>query len=302
LKIRQAATGDAAGIETLLESVWNDDDDAKAYFEPDLKTGLNFVALEGDVVVGLATIQTRAWHPTRDYVGVHVHPEHRARGLGAQLYEALLPLMKDRARALQTAKTETEVQTKPWLEARGFQEIMRTYTPRVDPRAVNLAPFTAAMRGLSDGVRIVTLEEHSDLTDTVAELHHHIYTETHTWNPTATFPLERLRRVYIGEDLIPEAMFVALDGDRPIGVASLRPGDDSSTLELAWTGILRDAGKNRLEILDALISHCLEYAVNANATIMGEFDSLNPDAMHILEMLGVERGTAWLTFQRDAVL
>ena len=260
------------------------------------------MAFEGETVLGLATIQTRTWHPKRDYIGVHVNPEHRARGVGAQLYDALLPLLKNRARGLQTATSETQTSTKSWLEARGFREIMRTYTPSFDPRAVNRTPFTNAMRGLSDGIRIVTLEERPDLTEHVAELHHRIYTETHTWNPTAQFPLERLRRVYLGEDLIPGAMFVALQGDRPIGIASLRPGDDSNVLELAWPGILGNAGEERLEILNALVGRCLEYAANVNATVEGEFDSLNLDATHILESLGVKRGEAWLTFQRDPIL
>jgi hypothetical protein len=133
----------------------------------------------------------------------------------------------------------------------------------------------------------------------LAELHDTIYRDAHAWNPTADFTLKDALETFMGEDVIDAAMFVALLHGEPIGVSSVR--GDTPELELAWFGVAPSHKKLGPDAALALVGRCLEYAVARDATsVAGEFDSLDPLAVPVLETLHVEPGEAWLTFQRDS--
>ena len=301
-QMKPALETDRGAIDGVLEAVWDTDHTAQSYFRPRLGVNPAFVALVKDRVIGFSSVRGNAWHPTRDYVGVNVHPAFQARGIGKALFAALEAVLVARGKALQTATMETQPRAKPWLEALGFSEIMRTFTPVFDPRAIHLEPFQSAFRRIEkSGLELRSLAElgrSRELEARLVRLHHTIYRDTHTWNPTAEMTPEDALETFMGQDLIPEAMFVSLQDGEPVGVSSLR-GD--SELELAWFGLSPSHQELGMDVPLALVGQCLEYARRIGATNMsGEFDSLDPTATLVLETLRIERGAAWLTFQRDA--
>ncbi len=302
LQIRPALETDQAAIDGVLESVWGEDHGTRGYFKPRLETNPTFVASLESRVVGFASVRGNAVHPTRDYVGVNVHPAFRARGIGAALFAALEGVFETRGKPLQTATMETQARARRFLERHSFKEIMRTHTPTFDPRTIRLEPFQSALKRIETlGLEVRSVAElghSSELEARLARLHHTIYRDTHTWNPTADMTFEISLETFMGEDVIPEAMFVALLDGEPIGVSSLR--GDSDELELAWFGVTSSLPELGPDAVLALVGRCLEYAVARGApSVTGEFDSLDPLAVQVLETLRIEPGAAWLTFQRD---
>ncbi len=300
-EIRPAFEMDRAAIDGVLKAVWGESW-AAGYFKPRLETHHAFVALLENQIIGFSNVRENAVHPTRDYVGVNVHPTFQARGVGTALFATLEKVLQTRGRPLQTATMEMQSRARRFLTAHGFTEIMRTYTPIFDPRTIRLEPFQSALTRLEKlGLEVRSLAElgrSSELEANLARLHHAIYRDTHTWNPTADLVLKDALESFMGEDVIPEAMLVALLNGAPVGVSSLR--GDLDELELAWFGFVPSHKELGPDVVLALVGRCLEYAVARGApSITGEFDSLNPLAMHVLETLHVEPGEAWLTFQRN---
>jgi hypothetical protein len=118
-------------------------------------------------------------------------------------------------------------------------------------------------------------------------------TRNHRFNPPLTANLEQAKKAYL-DDAIPEALFVALQNGKAIGVSSLR--GEGEIYELVWSGTI---GYDTTTTL-ALVNHVLEFALeNCIEKITSEFDSLDPHVMVVLETLQIPRGEAWLTFQRQ---
>ena len=283
MQIREAVPSDLEGMQLVLKRVWRDRLE-HGYFNPKSNTKA-FVALETDRVIGFAALQYRVWHPQRKYLSLHVVPEFQRRGVGLALWEAL----NAKTIALQTSTGKA----KPFLEQLGFLQVMQTWNPVFNVLDIDLEPFKAAsIKTRDSGIEIKSYAEIPHLENELALLHHELYAQSHTFNPPKQVSLEEAKTVYL-RDAIPEALFVALRDEKPIGVSSLR--GEADVYELVYSATLGDDVKTTL----ALVHHVLIFAVQNSIDFMtGEFDSLNPHAMSVLEALNVTRGEAWLTFQR----
>ena len=282
MQIREATTDDLEAMQRVLEIVWKNRSE-RAYFNLRQNTKA-FVALETDQVIGFAALQDRVWHPERKYLSLHVIPEFQRRGVGFALWEAL----NAKTERLQAATS----QAKKFLEQIGFIQMMQTWNPVVNVLDIDFEPLkTASIKTRDSGITIQSFSEVPHLEDQIAVLHHELYAQSHAFNPPKQVTLEEAKSVYL-HDAIPEALFVALQNKKPIGVSSLRGEADS--YELVWSGTLGDDTTTTL----ALVHHVLIFALqNSVDYLTAEFDSVNPHAMAILETLNIARGTAWLTFQ-----
>jgi N-acetylglutamate synthase-like GNAT family acetyltransferase len=285
MQIREASQYDFKAMQQVLELVWNDDSE-RDYFA--LKAnGATWIALEQDRVIGFSALQNRFWHPQRKYLSVHVLPEFQGRGVGFTLYN----MLNISSEALQTATNqESAIQ---FLERQGFREVMQTWSPIFDPRSIHLQPFLEAdFETRPIGIEIKPFAQLPQLEDEIAMLHHQLYTQSHAFNPPLEASLEQAKKTYL-DDVIPEALFVALKNGKPIGVSSLRGDNENS--ELVWSGTIGHDTTTTLALVHQILKFALEHQINS---ITGEFDSLDPHAVVILERLQVPFGNAWLTFQR----
>jgi hypothetical protein len=123
-------------------------------------------------------------------------------------------------------------------------------------------------------------------------LHHRLYTQSHAFNPPLEASIEQAKKAYL-DDVIPKALFVALHHGKAIGVSSLR--GDNENGELVWSGTIGHDPTTTLALVHHVLKFVLEHQINS---ITGEFDSLDPHAMAVLETFQVSYGKAWLTFQR----
>jgi N-acetylglutamate synthase-like GNAT family acetyltransferase len=286
MQIRQASQHDFKAMQQVLELVW-DDESERAYFN--LKANsTTWVALEQDRVIGFSALQDRFWHPHRKYLSVHIIPEYQRQSIGYTLWQAL----NISSTPLQTA-TNQNAASKKFLERQGFKEVMQTWNPIFDPHSINLEPFLKAdFETRAAGIEIKTLSKLPQLEDEIAMLHHQLYTQSHTFNPPLKASLEQAKKAYL-DDVIPEALFVALQNGKAIGVSSLR--GEGGTYELVWSGTIGHDTTTTLTLVHRVLKFALDHQINS---ITGEFDSLDPHAMVVLERLQVPYGNAWLTFQR----
>jgi N-acetylglutamate synthase-like GNAT family acetyltransferase len=285
VQIRKATELDLEAMQQVLDLVW-DDDTERAYFGLRQNTHA-WVALEQDHIVGFSALQNRFWHPHRKYLSLHVIPEYQLQGIGYALWQSL----SISSEPLQTATSQqTAIQ---FLERQGFREVMKTWSPVFEPSKIDLEVFAKAnIETQASGIEIKTFAELPQLEDEIAMLHHQLYTQSHEFNPPLTANLKQAKKAYL-DDVIPEALFVALQNGKPIGVSSLRGEADS--YELVWSGTIGDDATTTLALVHCVLEFALE---NCIENITGEFDSLDPHAMVILETLRIPHGKAWLTFQR----
>jgi GNAT superfamily N-acetyltransferase len=183
-------------------------------------------------VVGDFDLFEAHWYSTPDTFLLYgeVHADFRGQGIGSRLHET----MEEQARAIDARRIYTEViETMPesinFLEHRGWTRTGRTDQPsRLRVADANLNGFTGVEERLSrEGIRITTLAEVGP--DDAAFLHALHDMEFRAERdmpgdePRSQEPYELWRQRQLeGPGRSPDRFWVAMDGDRPVGVARLR--------------------------------------------------------------------------------
>src|SRR5579859_559834 len=201
--------------------------------------------LHGRVVGNFDLFEAR-WYSTPDTFVLYgeVHEDFRRKGIGSRLHET----METRGRAIGTCRVYTDVietmpQSVSFLERRGWTRTGRTDQPsclRVSD--ANLDGFTGVEERLNcEGIRITTLAD-AGLGDAaflhaVHDMEFRAERDMPDSEPRAQEPYELwLHRQLEGPGVSPERFWVAMDGDRPVGVARLRR-TSGKTYGNAMTGV-----------------------------------------------------------------
>jgi GNAT superfamily N-acetyltransferase len=282
LEVREFQIGDTEQVERLLSAIWRDKSSYVSYLSR--HSVVAFVALKGGELCGFSSLFTNPYHPERDYIGIHVPPEHRHRGIGERLFVALRTHFR-RGRKIQTITLFPEA--KRFLERYGFLELMRTYEPVLE---VDKAKLLETHLPPGYALKILNHTNFSSLE--IAQLHAQVYSEQHTWNATAVFDDQTVIDEFM-TDVIPEALHLIVFRDQPIAVSSLR--GHAPVMDLMWFGVLNSHADHRMNLTRALLNAALEYALtNGVRQIRAELDSLIPEAMIALESLPFEPCEPWI--------
>lgn len=183
-------------------------------------------------VVGDFDLFEAPWYATPDtfVLSGEVHEDFRGKGIGNRLHET----KDERARAIGARRVYTDVvETMPqavsFLERRGWTRTGRTDQPsRLRVADANLDGFTGVEERLSrEGIRLTTLAEvgldNAAFLRAVHEMEFRAERDMPDSEPRAQEPYELwLQRQLEGPGRSPERFWVAMDGDRPVGVARLR--------------------------------------------------------------------------------
>lgn len=309
---RPWAADDAPAVAVLLSAIWGHDPTAHAVFsvhgaarDESGLFGRTLVAEIGGDVAGVGTVRESRLHPARWRVVLHVHPAHRRRGVGAALFEGLIRELADREpRPLQAATRADDGAGRWFLDRRGFRLLMRTRRGTLNPRAIHRAQrraFAAATaRVTAAGYRLVAgsdLRLAADPTRALAALHAEVYRLAHAWNPVA--PLSKTEAVALfldPDDLIPAALFVAVTGDAPVAVASLRRGRSPGGVDLGWVGAVGAHRGWGADLAAALVGRCLGYAADEGWAVRVEVDEADAHLWRLVGALPVVWEPDWLTF------
>jgi GNAT superfamily N-acetyltransferase len=268
-----------------------------------------WVAVEDDAIVGYGYLEEPgvAAMPGRLRIRVLVDPARRRRGVGSSLCAALIEL----ARGLGSTELVTEAQAgepqaQRFLTQRGFAEYHRRQEGRLDLSTVDPATIAHGIDVQTDaffptGVRIATYRQ---LQLAVADAPRRLYgLDTTLWADvpfglTGSIPtFEQYQVLELADpDFLPAATFIALDGERWIGIGALMSGRDY--LLNSMTGVVRDwRGRGLARWLKL---HTIRCAFERGAPEIRTFnDSVNEAILALNRSLGFRVAAVERRYRRE---
>jgi mycothiol synthase len=313
MQIRTASNSDYAAIAALASVVSPDRPvtaEILAHYdaqrEPHHVFGRWLAEVLGQVV-GVASYIQHAdiYVPGEVHVNVRVHPGHRNRGIGAALYEAMVDRLR-RTPPVDTLKVTLDSDQHAGINfavRRGFVEYARRIDQRLtlasfDPAAFPDPDAQMAEQGLAlRSVRELETDPDRDrkLYDLKWEVEQDIPYPGEINRPS----FEAFRDGFINApDFIPDGAFVAVDGDRYVGLV-FHVAASPALLAVEVTGTARDYRRRGVAL--ALKLKGIAWAKQGGyATMMVNNDLANVGMLAINEKLGFVRRPALIMFRRGA--
>ncbi len=262
-----------------------------------------WVAEDEGRVIGFAQYDQSAhsYHPRKFELDVVVDPDLWLRGIGRRLYELVLSELRELNPMCIAAWSREDMRCRVgFLDRRGFVVDMRLWTSTLDLRTFEPSRFAHIPPAVqSQGIQIRTLAELGP-TDLgvwrkVFEMWREVRSDVP--RPPSDEPAEVswehfLSRNYERPQLLPEAYFVAVDGDTFVGTSQLWLSPEPNVLRTGLTGVRR-AYRRRgiafaLKVRSLQCGQALGYR-----SVQTENELHNRGMLAINDQLGFVRNPAW---------
>ncbi|MCG3088388.1 GNAT family N-acetyltransferase [Sporosarcina cyprini] len=191
-----------------------------------------------------------------------VHPDYRNQGVGSLLLAHIEKWANEQQASILLSTVHDWIDASlPFVEKRGFQldahvfdlllDLRRTYDP--------VQQKDAAAQAMRSGIRFITFAEIRG-EDSEQKLYE-LCVETAKDNPGqygSLPPLEQWRNEFLPEDISRDDwIFIALDGDRFVGVTQLFTTDEEGVLYTNYTGVRKEyRGRGIAKALKQLSIEC----------------------------------------------
>jgi mycothiol synthase len=255
---------------------------------------LRLVAEAAGRVVGVAEARHSPdqFHPDKYRLHVEVDPAAQRRGVGTALYAAVELALRERgALSLRAVARGGQPACLAFLTRRGFVEVARAWESWLDVPSFDFAPFAAAAgRVAGQGIRIATLAGEERPLEPLYRLYLECERDAPSVDPRTPITFEQFLAQFVDTPLaIPEATFLAFDGDRLVGLSvAQRHPSLADVLEQDMTGV--EQGYRRRGIAMALKLRVIGYARAAGARELRTTNSSsNRPMLRINEALGFRK-------------
>ena len=311
LIIRDFEKSDYPGIPEIFNSVYPDKvATAEDYIEQDQNRHKKckhrrWVAVADDSIIGTGTYTQNIYqyHPHKFKIWIGLKPEYQNKGIGSKLYDQISEALKQFDPISIITETRDDMpHAVRFLLSREFKEFQKYSEPYLDVNSFDFTPYKSLEQKLnSNGIEIKTIRElESDpkRDRKLFELDNEIARdlpdeETSTPLDYESFEKTCLNATYI----VPEAYFVAIDGDQYIGLSTLHKHKAEEDLEIGLTGVKRDY--RRLGIATCLKIKAIEYAKKHQySRIETENQSGNKPMLELNKRLGFKEKYVWLCFRK----
>ena len=248
---------------------------------------------------------TDMYHPQKFGIGVSVLPEWEGKGIGKALYEHLLDTLTPHDPILlRTSAREDRARAMRFLTDRGFTEAMRDWESRLSAQNFDPMPFVEAAKKATDAG--ITVRSVAELAKTVPDWKQHL--KELDWTITLDMPttdtltdpgFEHFEKTTLGNpNFLPEAWFIALDGDQWVGESALwKSAGEPDVLYVGATGVRREY--RRKGIATALKLAATTWAKDAGKREIRTWNAQQNRAMlSINEAMGFEKIPAWISYEK----
>lgn len=270
---------------------------------------LAWVAVQQDEIAAYGYVEEPmiAARPGRIRIRVLVAPALRRHSIGGALYDKLLGrALEAGATELVTEAADDDAAAKRFLASRGFAEYHRRIESRlaladVDPARIARGIETLTDAFFPDGVRIATYRQ---LLLAVPGAARRLYDlDAQLWADvpfglTGAVPtFEEYQALELADpDFLPQATFVALDGDRWIGLGALMTGP--GFLLNSMTGVAREwRGRGLARWLKL---HTIRWALERGTPELRTFnDAINDAILGLNRSLGFQVESVEVRYRKD---
>jgi len=314
MKILPATSAHYQGIAKVINSLYPENPTSDLEIaEGDKQRNPKFkfqrwVAFEKSRIVGVGSFNQSIWfaHPQKFMIWIGVRPEHQRCGIGSMLYEAIMHgLQPLDPIALRATATEDLIQSKRFLEYRGFREVIRDIRSELDVQAFDLSRFANLDdRFRAKGIEIKTLPELENDADRDRKLY------DLDWEMSLAVPGDLAAGIgrrgldqYVeyaikGPSALPEGFFVAVKGDEYIGLSHVLSLEKGVSLYQGLTGV--QPQYRRLGIGLAMKVRAIAYAKTTGHTVIkAENDAKNSPMLAMNQRLGYIRKPDLITFEKQ---
>ena len=311
LEIQDYQESDRASLESLIVALYGVDRAAKSWqhFGEASSTLQTLVARSSGDLLGFATLLKQVFH---DYIHLtlNIHPERSLYEIGSELMRALSACtIAHQPLPWRIGFDAGRMGLKEFLISHGFSLDLTTHCPRIDPHLVPPQPILEAYSRVRQlGYRIMPMTKllESDKEQRLANLHHAIYAQIHPRIPPTQHLFEKRQAAFMGEGLIPEALFVAIKDQQYIGLSSIREAElseDPGAFDMAWSGVVPLEHSHALDLMLAFKHHELEYALARGIkTLIAEIDEpYDIQVLKVLPYLNPVSSRTWLTMERPPI-
>ena len=232
------------------------------------------------------------------------HPERQGQGTGSALFDRLLEQLNEHGPKILSSFTREDHEAGvSFLEERGFWVSMKEQDSELDLSSFDAAEFTDVVEKVrGSGIEILpaselALRDHDWMRRTW-ELHGEIIPDVPDDDVLTNEPFAEFKKSFEHPEFIAEGYFLALDGDRYVGMSSVwnrrvKEGEFYTRL----TGVVRS--HRRRGIATALKVRANEFARSVGAEVVVTDNAENNPMYDLNIQLGFRPTTAWLQFRKE---